>query len=403
MSAFVFSKRLAIVMTFFILISTLLFHGCNGSDDDEMGTVFVESNPDGASVFIDGNYQSEQTPATFELEPGEYTVSASMPGYIPTPESVIVDLASGGDENVLFEFEEDTSAGYIMVTTNPSGATIFLDDARFRHLTPYSVPASPGEHEVRVELSGFEPMTEVVTVTSGSTTNLDFGRLNSKKIILIEDFTNVYCPNCPDATENVMDAVESGYQDDVIVLEFHPSSGPFYDRDVFYQYNPEENNHRFADYYGFSGVPQVVLDGDVLTNVSEDGGMQIVADAIDIAMTETPNVSIWGNWNDSRQANFTIESDVALDGEIFGFVYRREIHFDEEPGNNGLTDFHNVVYDFFPDDSENDITLTPGEEQEFSFEFEICDSLLNEEQISLSIIVQGDDKHVYQAVNLIKQ
>jgi hypothetical protein len=69
------------------------------------------------------------------------------------------------------------SSGLISVSSNPSGAGIFLDNSSTGQITPFTLTnVSPGSHAVSVSLSGYtsSPSFLAVTVPSGGTANAQF-------------------------------------------------------------------------------------------------------------------------------------------------------------------------------------------------------------------------------------
>lgn len=63
---------------------------------------------------------------------------------------------------------DGVATGDLVVDTNPAGASVFVDDA-FKGETPLVVANVPvGDHELRIELEGFDTVTRDVTVHEGT-------------------------------------------------------------------------------------------------------------------------------------------------------------------------------------------------------------------------------------------
>ena len=89
---------------------------------------------------------------------------------------VWLDYSSAGSGTDVLTAPIKTATGSIRVTSTPSGAAIWLDGADTAQTTEALIASvSTGSHAVRVVLAGYAPSpTEVVTVVTGQTANVDF-------------------------------------------------------------------------------------------------------------------------------------------------------------------------------------------------------------------------------------
>lgn len=60
---------------------------------DSSGTVSVTTNPDGADVYVDGQFNGN-SPATLKLKPGKHTIRVSMTGYSDWTRDISTDAGS---------------------------------------------------------------------------------------------------------------------------------------------------------------------------------------------------------------------------------------------------------------------------------------------------------------------
>jgi len=91
-----------------------------------------------------------------------------LAGAIDTFEKFLADPASTKKEEVETRLAEvKAMVGSIEVTTEPEGAGIVLDGATTGKTTPTTLEIGPGDHELVLNLDGFEPLTKVVTVAKG--------------------------------------------------------------------------------------------------------------------------------------------------------------------------------------------------------------------------------------------
>lgn len=84
----------------------------------------------------------------------------------------------------------------------------------------------------------------------------------AQKVVLLEHFTNTFCPNCIFNNEEFYDNVIFPYDNNELIhVSYHPGYPSA--QDTFYQHNITENNERTA-YYDFPGTPSVFLWGQQL-------------------------------------------------------------------------------------------------------------------------------------------
>jgi hypothetical protein len=116
-------------------------------------TMFVDSSPRGAEVFIDGFRTGYSTPFTFtNISDGSHRIMVSKPGYIPE-ESLITLLYTNGPESkteVRFSLDEYTN-GFLRVGSNTPGSAIFIDGLDTGEVTSYLFSSVPiGTHSITV-------------------------------------------------------------------------------------------------------------------------------------------------------------------------------------------------------------------------------------------------------------
>ena len=105
---------------------------------------------------------------------------------------------------------ESGGQGNIIVRSTPTGAAIFLDGVDQNTVTPDTLRnLDPGTYEVTVELTDHDPDPAMVTVdlASAETDSAVFTltpSVRAKKMVILEGFTNVSCPPCPELTENLV-------------------------------------------------------------------------------------------------------------------------------------------------------------------------------------------------------
>jgi len=116
-------------------------------------SVFVDSTPRGAEVFIDGFRTGFSTPYTFmNISDGPHRIMVSKLGYVPE-ENVITLLYTPvpiSTTEVHFALEEYPS-GFLRVTSDPPAAGITIDGMDTGEMTPFMFSSVPiGSHSVTV-------------------------------------------------------------------------------------------------------------------------------------------------------------------------------------------------------------------------------------------------------------
>lgn len=130
------------------------------------GSIKVTSNPGGASVYLDGVYKGT-TPMTISNVPiGSHIVKLKKQGYNEVEKTVIVSASH--TTTVSLQLLQQT--GSIKVSSNPSGASVYLDGA-FKGTTPIILSNVPvGSHTIKLTKSGYNDASKTVSVSVGKTT-----------------------------------------------------------------------------------------------------------------------------------------------------------------------------------------------------------------------------------------
>jgi len=175
-----------------ILISALILIGmllCPSAMAACEGTISVSSNPTYATIYLDGQKQGETSPqAPFDIISvpcGPHTLELTMNGYYPYTTQVNVDGKTTtqvtASLTVLPMTAQPTGyptvippadTGTLTISTSPSGATIYLNNAvkGISPLTLYNVPS--GTHTVTIKQAGYNDVVQQTTINNGQTTDL---------------------------------------------------------------------------------------------------------------------------------------------------------------------------------------------------------------------------------------
>ena len=262
-------------------------------------------------------------------------------------------LASCGAEAPWFAPINPADKGNIIVRSTPTGAAIFLGGVDQNTTTPDTLRnLDPGTYEVTVELTDHDSDPAMVTVdlASAETDSAVFTlslSVRAKKVVILDGFSNVSCPPCPELTENLvaMLAKPEFPPDRVQFIEFAVSWPQL--ADPFFLANPQENSDRW-DLYG----------------VARPRTFTSMASAKLTPWTRPPwKPPCWRPWTRIPDSRSTVSADfssstvpvtviltalrtVDLTGhELFVAIYEKEVVLDPAPGTNGQTEFHHVFRD----------------------------------------------------------
>jgi tetratricopeptide (TPR) repeat protein len=132
------------------------------------GLMVIESEPQGASIYIDGKEKGEfsKTPWSGTLE-GEHTYLVEKRGYkakegriAPDPTKLLVLQIVMAEEDYL---------GWVDIKSNVPGADVFVDDKSVGAIgkTPYSGNFKPGKHTFWVSADGYDEFQQEIEVIAG--------------------------------------------------------------------------------------------------------------------------------------------------------------------------------------------------------------------------------------------
>ena len=133
------------------------------------GIISISTSPSGAAIYLNGVYVGT-TPLTLEdIVSASYNVKIVKEGY--DEETKAVSLGPGGTMNLDIQLKQ--SLGSIIVSSNPSGANVYLD-GNFKGVTPITLTdMSIVSHTVKLTKSDYDDITKTVSVSAGETTHVN--------------------------------------------------------------------------------------------------------------------------------------------------------------------------------------------------------------------------------------
>jgi tetratricopeptide (TPR) repeat protein len=132
------------------------------------GLVVIESEPQGASIYLGGKEKGEmaRTPWSGTLE-GEHTYVIEKRGYKSTEGSLQADPSRLYVLRVVLS--EQDYLGWVEIRSNVPGASVFVDDKAAGEIgkTPYSGNFTPGKHTFWVSADGYDEFQTEIEVIAG--------------------------------------------------------------------------------------------------------------------------------------------------------------------------------------------------------------------------------------------
>ncbi|HTY16081.1 MAG TPA: PEGA domain-containing protein [Methanoregulaceae archaeon] len=136
------------------------------------GTLFIDSTPQGANVYVDGNSQGVSPVTVNGLSVGPHQIELHLAGYevLATTENVIEGQET--DINlILTPYSPSSSYGSIDIASDIPGALVYLDGIYKGITLPGDsfniIAVDPGAHTLLLHLPGYPDFTEGVQVDAG--------------------------------------------------------------------------------------------------------------------------------------------------------------------------------------------------------------------------------------------
>jgi serine/threonine protein kinase len=131
--------------------------------------LYINSHPAGADIFINGDKQPGQTPTNLPLAAGSYNLVLRLEGY--DPYSGQVQVKDNVQTTLDLELKPHVAAhvAWAQVTSNPSGAEIFVDGTDTGEVTPARVQIPSGTHTIGMRMQGYETARRGVEASEGGT------------------------------------------------------------------------------------------------------------------------------------------------------------------------------------------------------------------------------------------
>lgn len=297
--------------------------------------------------------------------------------------------------------------GTLIVTSDISGAQIYIDNASTGKVTPDTLTVQAGIRTVRLEKEGYVPSTKQVTVIKNETITEQFTltAAGTQKVVLLEDFANVSCVPCVTSNQIIERLAETTYGSAKLVVIKFPTNFPS-PSDPFYTANKPDCNARIS-FYNVIQAPTVIIDGVVKPIPSDSISTK---QAIETRLNQAVQFSIEGTQSISG-SDLTVSFEIELidsagispsDIVVHTVVTETNIEFATPPGSNGETKFYYVMRSMLPSNSGESLSglTAPGQKVPLTRVVPLSPSW-DASNLQTVVFVQNKrTKEVYQAVLL---
>ncbi len=142
------------------------------------GSLFIDSTPKGADVYVDGNYQGTSPVTVSALSAGSHRVELHLAGYEVLTSTEKVAAGQGTVVNlILIPHSSLSNTGSIDITSTMPGALVYLDGtykgSSQSGKTFSVISVSPGSHTLLLHLPGYTDFTQTVQVNAGQISNVN--------------------------------------------------------------------------------------------------------------------------------------------------------------------------------------------------------------------------------------
>ncbi|MBK7632038.1 MAG: Omp28-related outer membrane protein [Ignavibacteriales bacterium] len=291
--------------------------------------------------------------------------------------------------------------GTIRVTSNVSGAMIFLNGTSTGKITPDTLTAGVGGNEIKLIKTDFDTLVVTVNVEKNKITETNPNLFATDKIVLIEDFANVSCVPCVTSNKIIEHLVNAEFGTSKLIAIKYPTNFPS-PVDPFFLANSADCNARMG-YYNILFAPTTIINGNLRPTSTDSID---VKDKIYSEFTKVPTfiINVSGNINGS---DYTISISVNVKDisnidfsklVLHTVVTETNIEFATPPGSNGETKFYDVMRKMLPTNQGESLSAInqPGV---YNFQRQLT---LNSAWITSNIhtvvfIQNKDTREIYQA------
>ncbi|MFH1195943.1 MAG: Omp28-related outer membrane protein [bacterium] len=314
-------------------------------------------------------------------------------------------LFSSCETNPPITPEINTETSKVFVTANITGAEIFVDNISTGKFTSDTIEAKVGNHQVRVEIVNYLPLTKTVEFVSDSVISVEFNLVEQtiQKIVLLEDFANVSCVPCVISNKIIQSLFKNTYGSSKLVIVKYPANFPSAN-DPMYLASKDDCNARMQ-YYNVLATPHVRIDGKFHNKPADSISTK---EKINERLLLSPTMEL-SVINEIVGENLSVEVNISVqemgsinfaDFVLHTVVLEDKISYSAPPGSNGETTFYHVMRKMLPtNEGENLSSITGSGNYQFNRQMSV-NSGWDKSKLEVIVFIQNTGtKEVIQAAS----
>ncbi|MCW9064942.1 MAG: PEGA domain-containing protein [Ignavibacteriaceae bacterium] len=349
-------KQLASVILLSLIVISCKTNPPTSPEDStpQFGKAFIDANVSDAEIWLDNTNTGQVAPDTVETTVGTHTFTLKKADYLDA--SQIVEILKDSLISLNIALTEVTETGKLFVNSNAVGAQIFVDQINSGKVTPDTILATPGSHEIELQRAFYNSSSQQVEIIKDSLITLDImlQEIPPSNVVLIEDFANVSCVPCVTSNRILESLTNVTYGHSKLVAIKFPTNFPS-PNDPFYLANTVDCSSR-RSYYNVISAPTTIIDG-LLKPISTDS-ISVIA-AIDQRLTKPLQFRMDVSSSVVGSEYLITVTVKVLNGAGIDFsntvlhtvVTETDIEFATPPGSNGETKFYDVMRVMLPSNS----------------------------------------------------
>jgi hypothetical protein len=392
---------ITVIAGLLILLSSCKTNPPNAPETIDFGKVFISADVIGAKIWLDGNDTGKLTPDTVEAKTGMHEISLTKEFYFKSTQNI--EIVKDRVVQLDFIMQEIPDLGRIYVTSNVSGAVIFLDDENTGKLTPDTVAANSGLHHIELQRPFYINSSQDITIIRDSLISINFNLQEEvpQTTVLLEDFANVSCDPCVISNKIIVSLTNYTYGFDKLIPIKYPTNFPS-PNDPFYLANREDCNARMG-YYNIFVAPTTIIDGTARPTSTDSISIK---SAVDQSLQRNPRFKIHVSDNIVGSTYYTTVTIKVVDGSGLDFsnlvlhtvLTETDIEIIPAPGSNGETKFYDVMRVMTPSNSGESLAgISQTEEVVFHWQTTLNPGWIIAELHTVAFIQNKSTKEVYQA------
>ncbi len=133
-------------------------------------SISVDSNPEGATVYLNGKNKGITPVKIEDLDAGDYTLTVEKDGFAPYTEKITVSKG----ETVVRNITLKKAITELSIDSEPEGAELYLNGKDIGKTPFKQLNISPGTYNVKILKDGYLPFVTKITVKKGVPANYKF-------------------------------------------------------------------------------------------------------------------------------------------------------------------------------------------------------------------------------------